>query len=211
MWNLVRQKGILFWDAFSVGLPFLTFMVSAISYCVYTPELLKHHRWDESRLLFFVLTIIFGYITSRLIVQRVCKEPAPVMYPIVVPIALAGAHAVLHAKLGVPHYVDPHVVLKGIAVVSLVQVAAFFYALNKELTSYLGIKTFSIPIVTEEVTGAPKQGWKKKRKTTATAKETKQTRGRSRSRSPRTKKNENKEASPRRTSPRTRSSSRKTK
>lgn len=207
MWILVHKTGIPFTKALSVGLPFLTFFVSAIAYCVYTPELLQHHRWDESRLLFFVMTAIFGYITSRLIVQRVCKEPAPVMYPIVIPIAVAGFHAVLHRHFGVPHYVDPHLVLKGIAFISGVQVISFFYALNKELTTYLGIKTFSIPLVEEEVGSAPKKTTGKRksprrsRKDEAEKEEVK----------PSKKKGRSKSASPRRRSPRRRSTSAKRK
>ncbi len=101
-----------FAEAFSVGVPFLTFFASALVYSAYTPEVLEHHRWDESRLLFFLLTLQFGYLTSRLIVQRVCKESAPIMYPISIPLFIAAVHAFLHRFFGVPHYVDVHVVLK---------------------------------------------------------------------------------------------------
>ncbi len=92
-----------------------------------------------------MLTALFGYITSRLIVQRVCKEQAPVMYPINLPLALAAAHAVLshHFPRLVPAG-DAHLVLKVIGVLALVQCALFFYELNNELTAYLGIHTFRL-------------------------------------------------------------------
>ncbi len=131
-------------EAFGVSLPYFTFLVSAIAYCAFSPDLLRRHRWDESRLLFGMLTMSFGYITSRLIVQRVCKEKAPIMYPINLPLFLAAVHAVLHRYADVPHYADPHNVLKVIAALVVVQCLLFFRALNNELTSYLGIHTFRL-------------------------------------------------------------------
>ena len=130
-------------EIMGVGLPFLTFLASAVTYCLYHPELLRQHKWDESRLLFFVLTALFGYITSRLIVQRVCKERAPIMYPINVPLFVAAVHAVLSFHFGVPAG-DSRQVLKLLAALALIQCVLFFYALNNELTAYLGIHTFRL-------------------------------------------------------------------
>jgi hypothetical protein len=127
-----------------VGLPFLTFMASAITFCYYRHELLQRHNWDESRLLFFVLTALFGYITSRLIVQRVCKEQAPVMYTINVPLFVAAVLAVLEHHFGFPELLDSRRVLKVLGVLALVQCVIFFRALNNELTSYLKIHTFRL-------------------------------------------------------------------
>jgi hypothetical protein len=127
-----------------VGLPFLTFMASAVTFCYYRPELLQQHRWDESRLLFFVLTALFGYITSRLIVQRVCKEQAPVMYPINMPLFVAAVLAVAEHHFGFPELLDSRRVLKVLGVLALVQCVIFFRELNNELTAYLKIHTFRL-------------------------------------------------------------------
>ena len=121
LWSYVRQQRIAVYEALSVGFPFITFYASAVMYTLYTPALLRHHAWDESRLLFFFLTILFGYLTSRLIVQRVCQEPSPIMYPINLPLFLVALHRVAHVHLGVPDYFDPHVVLKVLAAMAFVQ------------------------------------------------------------------------------------------
>ena len=145
LWSYLARKRISFVEGLSTGTPFIIFLATAVVYTAYTPELLQHHRWDESRLLFFYLTILFGYLTSRLIVQRVCKEPSPVIYPVQIPLIGVAAFTLLHRFGGVSHSVDPHVVLKVIAVITAIQCLSFFRSLNNELTAYLGIDTFHIP------------------------------------------------------------------
>lgn len=183
-WQYVRREGIPFAEAFGVGVPFILFFISAVTYTFLTPNLLQKFNWDECQLLFFFLTILFGYLTSRLIVQRVCKEPSPVIYPISLPLMIAAAHAVLHTYFGAPHYWDPHTVLKVLTTSAMVQCLWFFYALDHELTTYLGIRTFVIPYGDDD-----KKTKKTKKTATGSAKSSaaqkKESPRRGRSRSPR--------------------------
>lgn len=73
MWSYVRAHGIHAHRVVGVAIPFITFVALSVLYVFYNPMLLYKHAWDECRLLFLLLTILFGYITSRLIVQRVLK------------------------------------------------------------------------------------------------------------------------------------------
>ncbi len=112
-WRYVAAHNVSVLRVVRVALPFLSFLALAIVYCVYNPLLLTRHKWDESRLLFFLLTILFGYITSRLIVHRVLRETALAFYPIVLPLALATLYSVVTAHFpGVLPQVDPHSILK---------------------------------------------------------------------------------------------------
>lgn len=155
LWDYISRKTkYSIQHVLSVAFPYFTFLICAIVYSYYNPILLTKHRWDECRLLFFLFTILFGYITSRLIVQRVLNERAPLAYPIVLPLALAAAYSVASEHLGWTKY-DPHMILRALAVIALIQCIVFFIAIDLELTSYLGIRTF----VLTKVSGLFWGGW----------------------------------------------------
>ena len=172
LWSYLSKHGISFAEGLKTGAPFIFFFASAIIYIAYTPQLLQHHRWDESRFLFFYLTILFGYLTSRLIVQRVCKEPSPVIYNINIPLLFVAAHALMHRFFGVGHFVSPHLVLKALAALAGFQCLWFFYQLNNELTAYLEIDTFHIPYPAKKATKKPKKSPTKRGRTKSPARKT---------------------------------------
>ena len=87
----MKQKGKNMVDSFLVLIPYSSFLILTVIWF-----LVSQHMSDfEMRMFFNVVGFIFTYLTSRLIVQRICKEPTVLFYPVLIPFFLVVCNDVL--------------------------------------------------------------------------------------------------------------------
>ncbi|KAH3764309.1 CDP-alcohol phosphatidyltransferase [Pelomyxa schiedti] len=94
---------------------------------------------------FLTLIAIFGYITQRLIVQRICHEEIRHFYGIYIPFAIAATHTAISSLLGHEVFVSNSTVMWTILTFSLLQELVFCYSIINQLTTHLKIRAFILP------------------------------------------------------------------
>jgi len=88
---------------------------------------------------------IFAYLTSRLIVQRICKEPIRVFYIVLLPLVLMVVNSTMKRVLHSTVYIDETLLMWVFFTVSAGMFWYLCYMLIRQLTRHLKIKAFTIP------------------------------------------------------------------
>lgn len=97
---------------------------------------------DSPHVLLMTLSLIFAYLTSRLIVNRVCKEPTQHFHGILVPLIVVAFAGLVGAAMGVHSAAMPLAVT--LLVISGLQFFFFSVCIILQLTNHLGIHAFTI-------------------------------------------------------------------
>ncbi|GAM28629.1 hypothetical protein SAMD00019534_118050 [Acytostelium subglobosum LB1] len=106
----------------------------------------------ESQPHLFIMTIgiIFGYLQSRFITQRVCHDDCKMFYPILIPLALCVFNSIL-IRGGV-HSISELPLLWCMFALACVQFLLFAYFTTHQLCDHLKIKVFTIPYYSQQPT-----------------------------------------------------------
>eukprot|EP00727_Mastigamoeba_balamuthi_P006350 m51a1_g2335 hypothetical protein (445) ;mRNA; r:534857-538887 len=117
-------------------LPFALFSGLSLVWVYSTQETVIAHP----HLHFAILTLVFAYLTQRLLVQRICKEPFRAAYKVQLPLALSALNGVLFAA-GMPS-LAPLTVMWALLVVAFCQEAVFVVSIINQLCEALNIRPF---------------------------------------------------------------------
>eukprot|EP01091_Cochliopodium_minus_P011063 TRINITY_DN3072_c0_g1_i1.p1 TRINITY_DN3072_c0_g1~~TRINITY_DN3072_c0_g1_i1.p1 ORF type:complete len:378 (-),score=67.64 TRINITY_DN3072_c0_g1_i1:106-1239(-) len=135
-----KQKKITKEESLKVLIPFTLFVILSIVWFFVS---INQYTVTQMRMYFNVVGFIFGYLTSRLIVQRICKEPSVLFYPILIPLILVVINdSLYHFGLNV---VSHQTGVSILFVYSIVNFLIFSYGIIQQLTQYLKINCFTIP------------------------------------------------------------------
>eukprot|EP01132_Coremiostelium_polycephalum_P001515 gene1515-1907_t len=118
--------------------PFLVFNVLIVIWASVSPML-------QERPHLFIMTVglLFSYIQSRYITQRVCHDDCLLFYPILIPIGLATFNSIL-AHSGHPIFSEL-AVLWMMFITACIQYCLFAYFTTLQLCEHLNIRVFVIP------------------------------------------------------------------
>lgn len=140
-------------------IPFFVLVILSFIWSLTEYRLLQ----EQPHIVLMSLSLVFAYLTSRLIVNRVCKEPTQHFHGIFVPLFLAAFVGIIEAALKVHDAAFPLAI--ALLVVSGIQFIYFSICVILQLTKYLGIQAFTIvpvdpslshpPVTTQRGSGAP--------------------------------------------------------
>jgi hypothetical protein len=118
--------------------PFTILVVSAALWGGTEYRLLE----SDPHVVLMALSLVFGYITSRLIVNRVCKEPSQLFHGILVPVIIVA----LLGLIGSVRDAHRGALILAIILLILAGIQFFFFAVSiiLQLTSHLSIHAFTI-------------------------------------------------------------------
>lgn len=119
-------------------LPIVTFTILIVIWASVT-ELLH----TKPHLFIMTVGMIFSYIESRYITQRVCHDDCHLTYPIFIPLAIVVFNSIL-AKSG-HAIIKEEIALWILFSISIVQFLLFAYFTTVQLCNHLKIKVFTIP------------------------------------------------------------------
>lgn len=131
-------------------IPFFILVILSFIWSITELDLL----YEQPHIVMMALSLIFAYLTSRLIVNRVCKEPTQHFHGILVPLLITAFIGVVEA---IAH---SHGIAKPLAitllVLSAIQFLYFAVCIILQLTKHLGIHAFTIvPADTSSVSQPP--------------------------------------------------------
>ncbi|KAN0053274.1 hypothetical protein ACTA71_009723 [Dictyostelium dimigraforme] len=98
---------------------------------------------EQPHLFIMTLGILFAYIQSRYITQRVCHDDCSLFYPVFVPIIIVVFNSILAASGHV--LVSEIVALWILFSIACAQFLIFSYFTTQQLCDHLNIKVFTIP------------------------------------------------------------------
>eukprot|EP01091_Cochliopodium_minus_P000488 TRINITY_DN1044_c2_g1_i1.p1 TRINITY_DN1044_c2_g1~~TRINITY_DN1044_c2_g1_i1.p1 ORF type:complete len:380 (-),score=58.86 TRINITY_DN1044_c2_g1_i1:73-1212(-) len=138
----MRSKNKDIYSSILVLAPFTSFTIMSVIWFFTIVDFLTDM---QLRLYFNCVCLLFGYLTSRLIVQRICQERCVIFYPILVPMAIVVLNNLLY-PLGLNVFSQ----LTGVWLMfwlTLFQYFHFGHSIIQQLTKYLKINAFTIPPV----------------------------------------------------------------
>ncbi|KAM9982679.1 hypothetical protein ACTFIZ_007210 [Dictyostelium cf. discoideum] len=98
---------------------------------------------EQPHLFIMTLGILFGYIQSRYITQRVCHDDCSLFYPIFIPIIIVVFNSILASSDF--YSVNETVALWILFSIACAQFLLFSYFTTQQLCDHLKIKVFTIP------------------------------------------------------------------
>ncbi|EGC36616.1 hypothetical protein DICPUDRAFT_94272 [Dictyostelium purpureum] len=121
-------------------LPIVTFTALIVTWAsVSRNTLLK----DEPYLFIMTIGILFGYIQSRYITQRVCHDDCPYTYPIFIPMVAVLLNSIIASSGTI--FIKETTALWFLFAVACIQFLLFAYFTTQQLCEHLKIKVFTIP------------------------------------------------------------------
>ncbi|EFA84512.1 CDP-alcohol phosphatidyltransferase [Heterostelium album PN500] len=140
------QNRIPFYKCLIQLTPFCIFNILIIIWASVTPLL-----EEKPHLFMMTIGIIFSYIQSRYITQRVCHDDCKLFYPILVPLAVVVLNSVF-AKGGV-NIISESILLWALFALACAQFMIFAYFNTMQLCEHLKIRVFVIPYNPAGATG----------------------------------------------------------
>jgi hypothetical protein len=119
-------------------LPFTILIIASAIWGATEHELLITHPHN----MMMALSLVFAYITSRLIVNRVCKEPTQLSHGILIPTIIVALIGIINDIRG--SHGGALVVADVLLTLAGIQFVYFSVCVIRQLTSHLGIHAFKI-------------------------------------------------------------------
>lgn len=129
--------------------PFFVLVVASAVWGGTEHALLTEHPHN----VMFALSLVFAYITSRLIVNRVCKEPTQLSHGILIVTVIVAIIGIINAIRG--SHGGALIVADILLTLAGVQFVFFSVCIIQQLTTHLGIRAFKIVPVDPSTRSAP--------------------------------------------------------
>jgi len=134
------KKGVPILEAYSQLIPFTICWVSTALWLLGAPDVFEAHP-------FLAITsfgLVFATIVCRCIVQRICREPFRLFYPVLTPLVLAALNSASRQLSG-KAVVNEYYVLYFVFISTSLFWSHFAVSIVKEMCSALKISAFTIP------------------------------------------------------------------
>jgi ethanolaminephosphotransferase len=126
-------------ESFSQPLPLALFIALTLIWVYSTEATAVAHP----HLYFTAITLVYAYLTQRLLVQRICKEPFRAAYKVQIPLGLVAINGLLF-RMGSDLAIHPYPAVIIFIGVSLALELSFVISIINQLTDSLNIRAFKI-------------------------------------------------------------------
>lgn len=135
--NLPNRSMPMFDTALQL-VPFTILILGSVLWAAAEYSLLSAHP----HLVMMALSLVFAYLTSRLIVNRVCKEPTQLFHGILIPLFIVAFVGMIDAALN--NHGPAFALATILLILSGIQFLFFSIAVIFQLTNHLHIRAFTI-------------------------------------------------------------------